>query len=119
MVRTLRDAGGTPWAKDTMLRENPPVDIEGMMALADEVDHVGLVVALRSPPDARALMGGDERLAHARGVEKGGFYANSEATDVFGQALLEPEVVLLDLIKVLHPERAQDHTPRYFHRIVQ
>jgi iron complex transport system substrate-binding protein len=119
MVRTLRDAGGTPWAKDTMLRENPPVDIEGMMALADEVDHVGLVVALRSPPDARALMGGDERLAHARGVEQGGFYANSEASDVFGQALLEPEVVLLDLIKVLHPERAQDHTPRYFHRIVQ
>ena len=55
----------------------------------------------------------------SRGVEQGGFYANSEAADVFGQALLEPDMVLLDLIKILHPERAQDHSPRYFHRIVQ
>lgn len=119
MVRALLDAGGAPWVRDPDGRENPPVDLEQMLSIADTIDHVGLVVALNSPPDARALMGGDERLAHLQGIARGGFYANSVTSDVFGQALLEPDVMLLDLIRILHPEHAQDHTPRYFHRIAQ
>ena len=119
MAQLIRDAGGTYWMEGDGTPESVPLGLEAFLALADTLDHIGMAVSLDHPPDALDLVGGERRLIPAQSIAHGGFYGNSGTSDLFGRALLEPDVVLLDLIKVLHPERAQDHTPRYFHRIVQ
>jgi iron complex transport system substrate-binding protein len=119
MAMAIRDAGGDYWLPDSGSTENVALDVEAFLALADTIDHVGMAIALDGVPDALDLVGGDGRLARARSVAVGGFHGNSRTCDLFGRALLEPDVVLKDLIHLLHPERLPLHQPVYFRRVGQ
>lgn len=47
------------------------------------------------------------------------FAANSATSDLFGRALLEPDVQLQDLVCLFHPERCGAHQPVYFRKVAQ
>lgn len=119
MARLITDAGGRYAFADRPGTGNLALDIEAVVDLAGRADHFGQVLELHGEVDALTLAGGDERLARQRAVANGGFHANSARTDVFGQAVLEPDVVLRDLRAIFHPQAHSGHIPRYFMRTAQ
>ncbi len=46
--------------------------------------------------------------------EKQVIYCDTELTDFYGQGVVEPQVVLADLIKCFHPEVLPKHEPAYY-----
>ena len=64
------------------------------------------------------VAGGESRIADLPAlVGRRGFYANSAESDIFGQAVLEPDVQLRDLIDIFHPELNTGRKPVYFRRV--
>lgn len=114
MATLIRDAGGVYALADRTGGENVALDLETVAALASRSAHVGVIMAWDGPVDAMALAGGDPRIASLPAVAQGGFVGNSAKSDLFGKALLEPEVVLRDLRCIFHPSSCSGHVPRYF-----
>ncbi len=119
MARLIADAGGRYAFADRPGEGNLSLDIEAVVDMARRADHFGQVLAVDGPVDALVLAGGDPRLAVQRAVTQGGFHANSARTDVFGRALLEPEIILQDLRAIFRPGADTAHRPRYFRRTAQ
>ncbi len=66
----------------------------------------------------QALLESDERLARFDAFRNGQIYACDLSTkDYFGQALLEPDVILRDFIHIFYPSLALKHKPVYFERM--
>ena len=119
MERLITDAGGRYWAIDSVAKENVPVALEQLLLIAAECDHFGLMLSKEGKVDASFLVGGDPRLAKMDAVQKGGFYGNSARSDLFGQALLEPETILRDLRCIFRPNSCRQYTPTYFFPVDQ
>lgn len=118
MATLIHDAGGDYVYADRAGGENIAVDLETVIDACGKAAHFGVVLAAEGPVDARRLTG-DPRLALLPAVARGGFVGNSAVNDLFGQALLEPDVVLRDLHCIFHPEHCSGHEPRYFTPIAQ
>lgn len=119
MAQLITDAGGRYWPIDSTAKENVPVALEQLLMIARDCDHFGQVLAQAGKVDASTLVGGDPRLAKLDAVRKGGFYGNSAQSDLFGQALLEPERILRDLRCIFRPNSCRKYTPSYFFPVVQ
>ncbi len=119
MSTLVHNAGGAMLFGDRRGGENIAVDLETMLDECSHADHFGVILAVEGTPDALQLVGGDARLAALPAVQQGGFHGNSATSDLFGKALLEPDRVLIDLACIFHPERCNDHVPRYFAPIAQ
>ena len=73
------------------------------------------MLAENGPVTTDVLSAGERRLQQIGPFKEQGLYAaNSAHVDIFGKALLEPDVVLLDLVKVFHPTMAMEHKAVYF-----
>jgi iron complex transport system substrate-binding protein len=118
MARLIRDAGGTYFLPDTS-GGNPMYSLESFMDVASSVDHIGMVLAQPTTPTASDLAAGDPRVLGLDALRLRGFYGNSQQSDVFGQALLEPDILLADLLHIFHPSATTAHRPRYFHPVAQ
>ena len=42
------------------------------------------------------------------------FVCNTQKSDYFGDAVMEPDLILADLHKIFHPQSGQDSTYNYF-----
>lgn len=118
MGRLITDAGGDYFFKGFEAGGNVAMDLEQVLDEASRVAHFGVIMALPGPVDALSLAAGDRRIASMEAVSQGGFVGNSATSDLFGRALLEPDLVLRDLRCIFHPECA-DHDWRYFAPIAQ
>lgn len=119
MGTLIRDAGAAPAYNGQQGSENVALDLETVLHVGAKADHFGMILALDGKPDAATLAGGDKRLLTLNAIRKGGFYGNSATSDLFGEALLEPDVVLMDLMCIFHPDRCQGYQPRYFAPLAQ
>jgi iron complex transport system substrate-binding protein len=118
MATFVRDAGARYFLSDTISGSHP-MDLESFLALTDSLDHVGMVIAHPGEPSATDLAQGDPRLIHLDALSKRGFYGNSIRSDLFGRALLEPDVLLADLVRIFHAEAGEGHSSHYFHPVAQ
>lgn len=118
MATFVRDAGARYFLSDTA-RGSHPLDLESFLALTDSLDHVGMVIAHPGQPSATDLAQGDPRLTRLAALSERGFYGNSTRADLFGRALLEPDVLLADLVRIFHPDVGDGHAPQYFHPVAQ
>jgi iron complex transport system substrate-binding protein len=118
MATFMRDAGARYFLSDTVSGSHP-MDLESFLALTDSLDHIGMVIAHPGQPSATDLARGDPRLIRTEALSKRGFYGNSTRSDLFGRALLEPDVLLSDLVHIFHPGLVEGHAPRYFHPVAQ
>ena len=115
MAQLIGDAGGVLQFSDPESVENSAVDLETLLHRGEILDHWGMVVAENGPVTADVLCAGEQRLQRIRPFNDHGlFAANSAHVDIFGKALVEPDVVLMDLIKVFHPVIAEDREAVYF-----
>lgn len=120
MARLIDDAGGNYLYAGRASTGNLDLHLETVIADAYRADHWGMIVDV---PDARVLRelpGMDARLLAAPALsERDPFVANSAESDLFGKALLEPDIALADLISILHPDLLPDHRPVYYRPLPQ
>lgn len=115
MAILIKDAGGEYVLNDRRAVGNLTLSLEEVYGLLKHCDHFGMILANGGEVDAVHLVGGESRLMELPAVAHGGFYGDTEMVDLFGAALLEPDVVLLDLIAIFHPGKMPgDRQPRYF-----
>lgn len=119
MGTLIRDAGAEPVYDQPSGSENVALELETVLHVGAKADHFGMILAVDGEPDAATLAGGDKRLLTLNAIRNGGFYGNSATRDLFGEALLEPDVVLMDLRCIFHREQCRGHQPRYFTPLAQ
>ncbi|MDR3094927.1 MAG: ABC transporter substrate-binding protein [Bacteroidales bacterium] len=117
IAEIIADAGGDFLWKENDSHESYPVDIEAIIdkgALADLWIHTGTA---RSLYEIKSV---DERLAHARPWKTGNVFNNYARTsagggnDFFESGVIQPQVVLKDLIKIFHPDLLPNHSLYYY-----
>ncbi|MDG1261512.1 MAG: ABC transporter substrate-binding protein [Flavobacteriales bacterium] len=124
IAKFITDAGGhylfenDPLNESTAAGENLEMDFEVFMTKAAKADFWGKVVYEEEGLNYRSIQDEDPRYEGLRAFqEEGIFYCNASTTDYFGDAMLEPHLILKDLIHILHPHAMQHdsvYTPHYF-----
>lgn len=118
MAKLIQDAGGRYLFADKLAQGNSDLDMETVMLRGQEAEWWGRVLDQQRPVDMQDVAGGESRIAYLPAlVGRRGFYANSAESDIFGQAVLEPDVQLRDLIDIFHPELNTGRKPVYFRRV--
>jgi len=114
MAVLISDAGGRYGITWSGGGGNIPLDIEVVIDQARRADRFGALLSAEGPVTAAILAHGDKRLMDLPALREGGFHANGATSDFFGEALLEPDVLLRDLRCVFHPSRCGGHRAKYF-----
>jgi iron complex transport system substrate-binding protein len=114
MAVLIDDAGGRYCFTQAERGKNITLDLEGVLQQAGRCDHYGMILAETGRVTPSVLAGGDPRLLKLEAIRTGGFYGNSATSDLFGQALLEPDQVLRDLRAIFHPRSVRGYRPVYF-----
>lgn len=114
MARLITDAGGDYLFADRESDGNLTLGLETVMQQGARAGHWGRILAQATPVTAADIAGGDARIeALPAFTQRRCFYGNSMESDLFGAALLEPDVMLMDLAAILHPERVRGRTAVY------
>lgn len=113
MAQLISDAGGQYAYAAQKATANIPLDLEAVLIQGREVQHFGAVLSTAGRVRAADLAGGDTRVARLAAVREGGFFLDSQRSDVFGMALLEPDQLLLDLRCIFHPQHCGGHRLKY------
>jgi iron complex transport system substrate-binding protein len=112
----IRAAGGTyAWDADQSAG-SLPLDIEAVFAKAGEADY-WLNTGIDSLEGIKAV---DERLANFSAFKSGKVFSNSAIVNekggnaYFEMGVVRPDLVLADMISILHPELLPDHTLMFY-----
>ena len=118
MATLITDAAAIYALADQEAEGNITMDLETVLHKVRRSDHFGMILSSADSVTARVLAAGEDRLARIEAVNGGGFYGNSATTDLFGAAILEPDVVLTDLLNIFHPDTSTAEF-RYFKPLLQ
>lgn len=110
----IEDAGGEyAYAHDTS-GKNIQLDQEKMIVQLNEADWWGVVLHSETPVNIQKLRQDEPLLKHSKPFKEGHlFYTNTAVNDYFGDAVVEPHIVLQDLIHVFHGDLYRSEG-RYF-----
>lgn len=115
MARLIGDAGGRYLFADRNSTGNIDIDLETVLHTGAKADRWGRIMYRKGPVSSADVAAGDTRILQLGAFQEHGcFYANSASSDLFGQAVLEPDVVLKDLIGIFHPGFSGGRKPVYF-----
>lgn len=116
-ARLIADAGGRYIYADSVSSGNLILPFEKILADAQQCEFWGKIVYEKGPLTADKLTEGDARLASFRSYQnRNVFYCNAAETDYHGMAVLEPHVMLTDLVAIFHPEIQGRHAFGYFRK---
>lgn len=115
MARLITDARGHYLFAEHNAQGNLDIDLETVLQVGNKAEYWGRILDQRTAVKQADVAGGDGRIMDLPAFrQRGCFYANSAASDLFGQAGLEPDVILRDLIDIFHPGLANGREPVYF-----
>ena len=115
MSRLIGDAGGRYMFADRHATGNLDIDLETVLQEGGKAEYWGRILEQDGAVGPSDVAGDDARvLALPAFKQHACFYANSSESDLFGQAVMEPDVVLKDLIGIFHPKLEKERVPRYF-----
>lgn len=118
IAKFINDAGGKYIFEDNKKNGNIELEYEAFYAKVLTTDYWGKVVYQTGEITKESLLGGDHRLDEIQAVKNDQiFYCNATKTDYFGDAIMQPQVILQDLVNVFHPELKSDSSV-YFKRFV-
>lgn len=118
MAKLIQDAGARYLFADRIVEGNLDLDMETVMLQGRPAEWWGRVVDQDRPVTMQDVAGGERRIAGLPAlIGHHGFYANSAESDIFGQAVLEPDVQLLDLIGIFHSELKGERQSVYFRAV--
>lgn len=121
IVKMLKDAGGSwPWAADTSA-VSLPLDFEAVYPIALEAPFW---IRTGQAYNIEALLSFDRRFQEFASVQSGDVYnyhrrlaPNGLGNDYWESGVVEPQVLLADLIKILHPEKLPEHDLVYYQKL--
>lgn len=111
----LNDAGADYLFNNDQSEQNLTLDNEVILNSISEIKFWGQIVSSTHVPEINNFMADDQRFLSA--AEKAGtkfFFANSKRSDYFGQANLEPDILLKDLGNIFYPGLFLNHQFMYF-----
>lgn len=116
----VRDAGGEYLYTKNTGNASRPVDLEEAMTLASAADvwiDTGMVSTLSELRDACP------KFAGIPVIKKGEVYNNNfretpaGGNDYYESGVVNPDIILLDLITIFHPELGINHNLYYYHKL--
>jgi len=114
----IRDAGMDYLFPYSGATGNIPLDREQLIARATRIHWWGELVRSSGVPSFSDVNSRFPSLRNLEAFHKHqGFFCNSSESDYFGMAVVEPDVLLGDLMKIFYPEQMISHVPVYFHRM--
>jgi iron complex transport system substrate-binding protein len=120
-ARFIQDAGGDYLWKDDAGSGSIPLKVEAVLARARDA-RIWLTY-MSAVGSLRAMKETDDRVTLFRAFREGQVYTNdlkvnaAGGNDFWETATLRPDLVLADLIALLHPELGQGHVFRWFRRL--
>ncbi|WP_071515298.1 ABC transporter substrate-binding protein [Geitlerinema sp. PCC 9228] len=121
MAQYLQDAGASyPWS-DTDATSSIPLELETVYERA--VDANIWLNGAQSWFSTEDVLADDERYAQFQAFQNGRVYVNNARLNEYGgndyweSGISNPDVVLADLIKILHPELLPEHELVYYQKI--
>lgn len=119
MACLIADAGGRYLFADERGPGNITLDAERTVGYGAKAAVWGTILALPHDVTERDIAGGDTRILALPAFQAHRtFYGNSAQSDLFGEAALHPDVLLMDLRAILHPPSGASEG-RYFRMPVQ
>ena len=120
MAAMIADAGGDYIWKENTSRESIPVNIETIVHQGGTADLWINAGAARSLAEIRKA---DERLSLIKPFRAGAVYNNyaraggSGGNDFFESGVVNPHIILKDMIKIFHPDLLPDHQLYYYMKL--
>ncbi len=121
LARYVLDAGGDYLWSDLDSNSRVPLSFEAVLERAAEADI--WLNQSQSWTTLEQVTQADERYSKFRAVREGRVFNNNARLNPTGgndyneSGHANPDIVLADLIAILHPELLPDHTPFYYHRL--
>lgn len=113
--KLIHDAGGNYILKDTISNGNITLPFERLLLLAHDCDFWGKVEFSPTPLTAKEIMKKDSRYAQLRAVKENHiFLCNTNEADYFGDAVVEPDVLLQDLWHIFRETPGEMYHYQYF-----
>lgn len=114
----ITDAGGDYVFKNLKGAGSHEIDYEAALKAISDADYWGMVTSHREPFTMQTVLEMDEFYGSFKAFQdKNIFVCNAAKTDYFGDAVMEPEIILADMIAIIHPEVLPQHQSMYFHRV--
>lgn len=117
-AQSLMDAGANYIFSDSLKAGNIVMPFEAMYERVYNVDYWGKIIFEPGNLTLDKIKSDDARLAQIKSFkDKNIFYCNAAETDYHGDAVLEPQIILADLVAIFHPTLIPDHKAVYFKRV--
>ena len=122
VCRFLKDAGASYYWEKTKATGSLPLNFETVYPVALDADF-WLNVSISNVKSRQELQAKDSRYADFKAFKTGKVYgyhlrANDQgANDYWESGAVNPQDVLADLIKILHPELLPDHELIYYKQL--
>jgi len=116
----IRDAGGSYIWEDKRSQEAIPFNLEAVYEEAKDADiwiNPGIAESLKD------IISVDERLINFKPVRTGLVYNNNRilneqgGNDYWESGIMNPQKILMDLVKIFHPQLLPDHQLVYYKKI--
>jgi len=120
VAQLFRDAGGDYVLKDDASSGDSPIDFEVVYERAHDAEffiNIGMVGGVEE------LLASDPRYIKFDAVKNGSMYHFDARSNEYGSldywqsGVVHPDVVLADLIKILHPDLIPDHELYYYRHV--
>lgn len=119
VAQYIRDAGARYAFQHVEGQSNVELDFESVLSTLVKADYWGLIVSDNNEFKLSSLIRMEPQYALFKSFKEGQvFVCNTAKSDYFGDAVLEPHLVLADLIGILHPDRLPGHDFNYFRPVV-
>ena len=115
IAQLIEDAGATYHFRDSTSTGNVVLSFESFFMAAGKADFWGKIIYTEEEPTLQVFTENDARLLSlAPVVNQHLFYCNALRDDYHGQALLEPHVLLNDLVGIVSEQPDSTFNYRYF-----
>lgn len=116
----IRDAAALYVFSDENGADNIELEMEKMIEKAHNADYWGKVIFSDEMPTKTSFVEEDERLNAFKAFREGQlFICNAAQSDYFGKGIVEPHMMLRDLIEIFHPGTFPKHQVKYFKALEQ
>ncbi len=116
LAQLFHDAGADYFLKDDPNTGGVTLDFETIYSRAADVDYWRILSSFDGTFSYDALLAQDERYADFKAFkEKGVIHCNLKTTPYYESAIIHPDLLLKDFIKVFHPDLLPNYSPTYYH----
>ncbi len=111
----IRDAGAMYSFHKYEGQGSIEIEYEAALETITTADYWGMVVSQEGEYTIEDFEEAHQNAELFKSFQNGNvFVCNAATSDYFGDAVMEPDVVLADLVKIIRPNYLPDHQPKYF-----